>query len=188
LVVMLCFTLSYERYGPYIPLSKRLAKEKVVTQIVQHIKNENGRLTEDNARSISRAVYEESERYALDYRLVLAVMKVESNFSHKAVSSKGARGLLQIKPSLAKYIASDVGIEWQGARTLDEPDKNVKIGVHLLSGLIGNSENLHMALHAYNMGPTRLKEVMGNRPKPNRGFSKIVLEEYDRNVSTLPEP
>ncbi len=37
--------------------------------------------------------------------LILALMKIESNFQHNVVSSRGARGLLQVKPSLAKFIA-----------------------------------------------------------------------------------
>jgi len=51
------------------------------------------------ARDIASFVYVESKSHEVDYRLVLAVMKVESNFRLDAVSPKGARGLLQIKPS-----------------------------------------------------------------------------------------
>jgi soluble lytic murein transglycosylase len=188
---LLCLIIVYHANPNRTASWRSSHEEEIVGKIADHIANENPRLTGGHLASIARAVYEESENCGLDYRFVLAVMKVESNFSQKAVSSKGARGLLQIKPSLAKYIAPEVGIEWHGARTLDDPGKNVKIGLHLLSGLMEDFDNLHMALHAYNMGSRRLKEVkgvMGKRYKPEKGFSKIVLDEYDKNVSLLPDP
>ena len=85
-------------------------KEHITKQITQHLKNENINIEDDTARTISRIVYEESTNYGLDYRLILALMKIESNFKDDAVSSMGARGLLQVKPSVAKYIAQDAGI------------------------------------------------------------------------------
>ncbi len=45
-------------------------------------------LEDEKLRAISEMVYDESLRYKLDYRLVLALMKIESNFRHKVVSKK----------------------------------------------------------------------------------------------------
>jgi soluble lytic murein transglycosylase len=104
------------------------------------------------------------------------------------VSPRGARGLLQIKPSLAKFIAKDVGIKWGGAKTLDEPDTNIKIGVHFFSKLMEDFDNINMALHAYNMGPTRLKEILSEKNKPKNTFLNLVLKEYNKNILILPAP
>jgi soluble lytic murein transglycosylase len=186
-MVILCFIVFYCRYGPKV-LPREAHRQHIIDRTSAYITTENDELNEVQARSISEVVYRESEEYDLDYRLVLAVMKVESNFRLNAVSSRGARGLLQVKPFLAKCIAEDVGIQWRGAKTLDEPEKNIRIGVHLLSGLLERFDTTVAALHAYNIGPTRLRAVSGEKNKSPRGFSKIVLQEYHRNRSVLPEP
>lgn len=187
-MVMLCFTVVSERVGHRFFSLRQPPKEDIVGKIATYVQNENDDLSEDEVRSISETVYEESREYDLDYRLVLAVMKVESNFRCNVVSRQGARGLLQVKPSLAKSIAIDKGIQWTGAGTLDEPDKNIQIGIHLLSELMGKFETTVAALHAYNVGPTRLKERAAEKNRTPRGFSKLVLTEYKRNISVLPEP
>jgi len=49
-------------------------------------------------------------------------------------------------------------------------------------------DNINLALHAYNMGPTRLREIMSERTRQERGFSKLVLREYRKNITLLPDP
>jgi len=99
-------------------------KEEILHHVIDYIRYENKTLKGEEMRNISKLVYDESRRYKLDYRLVLSLMKVESNFRHNAISKKGARGLLQVKPSLARYVAEDAGVFWQGDETLDEPEEN----------------------------------------------------------------
>ena len=70
-------------------------KEEAVSLIVDHIRDKNVRLGDEELKNIAEMVYDESMRYNVDYRLVLAIMKIESNFKHDAVSHKGARGLLR---------------------------------------------------------------------------------------------
>ncbi len=186
-MALLCFMLVYYRYGPKAT-EQDARRQHIIDRTSAYLTTENDELDAAQARSISEVVLRESEDYDLDYRLVLAVMKVESNFRLDAVSSRGARGLLQVRPSLAKYIAQDVGIQWRGAKTLDEPDKNIRIGVHVLSDMLERFETTVAALHAYNVGPTRLKEMAGDKNKSPRGFSKFVLLEYGKNQSVLPDP
>jgi hypothetical protein len=45
-----------------------------------------------------------------------------------------------------------------------------------------------MALHAYNMGPTRLKEILSEKNKPKNTFLNLVLKEYNKNILILPAP
>jgi soluble lytic murein transglycosylase len=163
-------------------------KEHITKQITEHLKNENSAIGDDTAKLISRVVYEESANYGLDYRLILALMKIESNFQYDAVSSRGARGLLQVKPSLAKFIAQDLGIRWDGHNTLDKPDTNLKIGICFFSRLIKDFENINLALKAYNIGPSKVKELLENNTKPTSGFPGLVINEYNKNTSTLPNP
>jgi soluble lytic murein transglycosylase len=187
LMVLLCFTfISVKPAG--VAHREKVKKEEAVSQIIDYIQDKNEKLEDEELRTISETVYDESMRYNIDYRLVLAIMKVESNFRHNVVSERGARGLLQVKPSLARYIAEDVDVKWRGAETLDEPEKNIKIGVHFFSGLIEDFQNINMALHAYHVGSTRLREILTEKKKPQRLYLNLVLDEYDRNVTLLPPP
>jgi len=167
---------------------KAAGQERIIKKIAEYMEKEDATINEDELKDVATVIYKESGQNNLDYRLILAIMKIESNFKHKAVSSKGARGLLQVKPSHAKYIAHDMGIIWHGAKSLDEPEKNIKIGIHFFSMLMEDFDNVNMALHAYNMGPTRLKEIMSDRCGQEKGFSKLVLREYRKNMILLPDP
>jgi soluble lytic murein transglycosylase len=187
LVVVLCFTfISVKPTG--VAHREKVKKEEAINQIIDYIQNENEKLEDKELRTISRMVYDESMRYNVDYRLILAIMKVEINFRHDVVSEQGARGLLQVKPSLARYIAEDVGVKWRGAETLDEPETNIKIGIHFFSRLIEDFQNINMALHAYHVGSTRLREILTEKKKPQRLYLNLVLDEYDRNITLLPPP
>jgi soluble lytic murein transglycosylase len=186
-MVLLCF--AFLSLGPKSVIHREhFKKEGIINQITSYVKTENENLSDTELRTIAKIVYDESLKKKLDYRLVLAIMKVESNFRYAAISRKGARGLLQVKPSLAKYIAQDVGVHWKGDTTLDEPDKNIKIGVHFFSQLVKDFESINMALHAYHVGPTRLREIVAEKKKPEKRYLNLVLNEYDRNKSILPPP
>tara|TARA_B100002051_G_C16491964_1_gene513386 strand:- start:30 stop:647 length:618 start_codon:yes stop_codon:yes gene_type:complete len=79
--------------------------------------------------------------------LGLAVAKIESNFNYKAISSKGAVGVMQIMPLTAKKI---YGIE---RHKLFNPIINIKIGLHFLDSLIKRYKGrIDIALSHYNGG------------------------------------
>ncbi len=161
-------------------------RELILAKTVQFLKQHKTSSSDKRLETIAHSVYEESEKYSIDYRLVLAVMKVESNFKNDAVSSRGARGLLQIKPSLARYIAKDTGMSFSHENALHEPEKNIKIGVNYLSKLIHMFENLVSALHAYNVGPTKAKQTV-SKVSFSTGFTNKVMREYKQIIEVLPE-
>jgi soluble lytic murein transglycosylase len=179
----ICFTaLSYR-----LALAKAEAeKNEVVDQVVAYLKGKTVEIGDDKLKAVVHSVYNESQQADLDYRLALAVIKVESNFKHDVVSKKGARGLFQIKPSLAKYIAKDAGVTWNGDKCLQEPEKNIKLGVYHLSKLVDDFKNLPTALHAYNAGTNRLR-TRSSKSEPKTAFTKRVLKEYEKNMSVLPD-
>jgi soluble lytic murein transglycosylase len=163
-------------------------KAIIVSKTVQYLKGKKISTTDEKLKTIANSVYEESQKYAIDYRLILAVMKIESNFKNEAISRKGARGLLQIKPSLARYIAKDTGIQVEGVTSLHEPEKNIKIGVNYLSKLLDMFEDLASALHAYNAGPSKVKKTSTVNTAPTTRFAKSVLNEYKQIIEVLPDP
>src|SRR5437870_11091622 len=113
-----------------------------------------------------------SERYGVPERLVQAVIRVESAFNPKAVSVKGAQGLMQLMPETASML---------GVRNSFDPKQNIDGGVRHLRGLIDRFGNdLPLALAAYNAGE---KAVVANRGIPpfpeTRDYVTRVLYHYD---------
>ena len=162
-------------------------KSAFVEQIVAYLKGKNVDMREDKLKAVIHTVCDQSKQHDLDYRLALAVIKVESNFNHDVVSRKGARGLFQIKPSLAKYIARNAGVTWDGTQCLHEPDNNIKLGIYHLSKLVEDFKNLPAALHAYNAGESKVKARPAGGGEPKSAFTKRVLKEYRNNIAVLPE-
>ena len=165
-----------------------LEKTAVLERVVAHLRGKEVRMHDEKLRAVVDTVYEESRQRDIDYRLALAVIKVESNFKHDVVSKKGASGLFQIKPSLARYIAKDAGVNWEGADCLKEPDKNIKLGVYHLSRLVEDFRSLPTALSAYNVGSSKVKaRQQKSKSQPKTAFAKRVMKEYQKNISMLPE-
>jgi soluble lytic murein transglycosylase len=189
-VFLVCFVLlgtSVVVLSREIALAKaKPEKNDVIERIVAYLKGKNVEIGDDNLKTVVHSVYDESQQVDLDYRLALAVIKVESNFRQDAVSKKGARGLFQIKPSLARYIAKDAGVAWNGNECLHEPEKNVKLGVYHLSRLMDDFKSLPTALHAYNAGANSMK-TRSAKTVPKTAFTKQVMKEYQKNISILPD-
>jgi soluble lytic murein transglycosylase len=166
--------------------AKTQAEENdAIERVIVHLKNKNVHMKEDKLKKVAYNVYKESRECNLDYRLALAVIEAESNFKQDAVSNKGARGLMQIKPSLAKYIAKDAGVKYNGDRCLHEPEKNIKLGVYHLARLVEDFKNLPTALHAYNAGETKVR-ARTSKKEPKTAYTKQVIEEYKKNLRVLP--
>lgn len=161
-------------------------KVAIKEKIFRYLKERKGSSNDEKLRKIANSVYEEAKDFEIDYRLVLAVMKVESNFKSDAISKKGARGLLQIKPSLAKHVSKKSGVFIKSPKCLEEPEKNIRIGVSHLSWLMEKFENLNTALHAYNVGLGKVKPSAPEDEGPDTRFTRKVLTEYHLIKSALP--
>lgn len=90
--------------------------------------------------------------------LVLALSRQESEFNQFAISSAGARGLMQLMPATAKEVAKDLKLGYQPAKLTDDASYNVQLGSHYLQGLLSNWDNNYvLALAAYNAGHGRVR-------------------------------
>ncbi|WP_247894580.1 lytic transglycosylase domain-containing protein [Azospirillum sp. B510] len=100
--------------------------------------------------------------FALDRALVFAVMRQESRFDPRLVSSAGATGLMQILPSTAQHVRernADIGSDDANRDALFDPSRNMELGQRYLSELLGMPDidsNLFLAAAAYNAGPGTL--------------------------------
>ncbi|MCX8022934.1 MAG: lytic transglycosylase domain-containing protein [Syntrophorhabdaceae bacterium] len=163
-------------------------KEVVVKSIVSFLKEQKVKMSDRKLKEMANTIYEEARANDVDYRLILAIIKVESNFSPKATSRDGAKGLMQIKPSLARLISKEKGIDLKHPRHLNEPEKNIKIGTYHISRLLDAFDNIHSALHAYNAGPKKAKNRIEKDIDSETAFSRKVLREYGEYMAVLPDP
>ena len=106
--------------------------------------------------------------------LVRAVIVVESGFNPRAVSKKGAIGLMQLQPATAKRY---------GVKNIYDPEQNVRAGAHYLSDLLNRFDsNLELALAAYNAGEEAV-ERYGRHVPPYRetlAYVPSVMKVYHR--------
>ncbi len=92
-----------------------------------------------------------SEEYNLEPSFVYAVVECESGFDRKAVSSVGARGLMQIMPETFFWLQEKTGEELS-EEELFTPEVNIKYGCYLYSILLREFENEESAVAAYHAG------------------------------------
>jgi soluble lytic murein transglycosylase-like protein len=112
-------------------------------------------------------------KYRLPEALLLAVMAVESNFDHRAVSEKGALGLMQLMPATAKemYVSDAL-----------EPAQNIEGGARYLRILANMYDgDLVRTLAAYNAGPEAVRRAGGEVPDipETREYVRKVVALYE---------
>jgi len=115
------------------------------------------------------AVY--SRRQSLDPRLVHAVVAVESGFDPRAVSRKGARGLMQLMPETAREL---------GVEDAFDPSQNLRGGIEYLRRMVDRfGGDLRLALASYNAGPEAVTRHGGVPPfAETAGYVRKVLDLY----------
>ena len=101
------------------------------------------------------------DEYAVDYDMVKAVIQTESSWNHKAVSTSGAVGLMQILPSTDKDEFNTP------EQDLYDPYVNVTVGIKYLSHLNQHFDDINATLTAYSHGPTITRKYSENYIKNN---------------------
>jgi len=94
--------------------------------------------------------------FRVDPALVYALTRVESNFDTAAVSSAGARGLMQIMPVTASYVVGDAALADEAGEGLDDPAINLDLGQRYVLDLARDrvvGGDLIRLLASYNAGP-----------------------------------
>jgi soluble lytic murein transglycosylase len=119
-----------------------------------------------------------AEEYRVDPALIRSMIATESSFNPKAVSRKGAQGLMQLMPSTAARI---------GVRDAFDPEENIRGGtkhMRVLLDTFGNDLNLSLA--AYNAGEN-LVQRLGRIPdfKETHDYVRSIKERYGKSTMTL---
>jgi soluble lytic murein transglycosylase len=117
-----------------------------------------------------RIVEEIASRHGVDPLLVKAIIKAESMYDARALSPKGAMGLMQLMPETARIL---------GIQDPFDPHQNVEGGVRYLKYLIEKFGDLSLALAAYNAGPQIVEQIRSIPPYPEtQSYVKKVLKHY----------
>lgn len=149
-------------------------------RIYSVLKSHHTGLPDFSAWGIAKAIVAESRRHDIDPMLILAIIKIESRFRPDAVSPRGARGLMQILPFVARSFAGDVGFTSDHVdRNLHDPALNIRLGVHYLMRLKGRFEHTKLALIAYNRGPTEVRKLLREKKSIPTGYAEDVMATRD---------
>ncbi len=109
-------------------------------------------------------------KYEIDTDLIVAVIRVESNFKKKAKSRKGAMGLMQLMPETARIL---------GVKNAYNPKDNIYAGTRYLRQLLNSFNDLRLSLAAYNAGPKAVEKFNGIPPYPEtRAYVSLVMQLY----------
>lgn len=134
-------------------------------------------LSPDNRKPKSGAYDPIIEKYANDYQvdpsLIRSIIATESGFDARAVSPKGARGLMQLMPATAARL---------GVKNSFDPEENIRGGVRHFRSLMDNfGNNLALSLAAYNAGEN-LVQRLGRVPaiKETLDYVESVTRRYGR--------
>jgi len=127
--------------------------------------------------AFSWEIADAADRYGVPERLIWAVIRVESGFDHRAVSPRGARGLMQLMPATAAQL---------GVRDVFNPRENIDAGTrHLRAMMLRFRYDLRLAIAAYNAGE---KPVLAHRGVPPYPETRQYVTQVLRLYNTPGEP
>jgi len=145
----------------------------VRSEEVDHFERDLTPATGTTALKLPDVVGSASHRYHLDPDLVNSVIRAESGFNPKAVSRKGAKGLMQLEPQTAAQL---------GVSDVFDPSANVDGGTRYLRELLVRYDfDLIKALAAYNAGPQRVKQYHGVPPYyETQAYVAKIVRDFNR--------
>jgi soluble lytic murein transglycosylase-like protein len=111
--------------------------------------------------------------YRLDTSLIRSMIAKESNFNARAVSPKGARGLMQLMPATAATV---------GVRNIHDPEENIRGGMKYMRKLMDKFDNnLVLSLAAYNAGENLVQRI-GKVPnyRETKDYVRTITARYGK--------
>ena len=127
------------------------------------------------AEDLHQILSKPSAQHNVDEDLLASVIKAESGGHARAVSSAGARGLMQLMPGTARQL---------GVADSFAPEQNVQGGTTYLDALLTRyHDNIALALAAYNAGPGAVDRYHGIPPyRETQLYVARVIHEFNRRV------
>jgi len=109
--------------------------------------------------------------HKVDPAMVMAIIMAESSYNPKAISKKGAKGLMQLMPTTARSL---------GVKDIFNPEHNINAGVRYFKKLLNQFDgDVELALAAYNAGSRKVREHRGIPPfGATKYYIKKVIKYY----------
>ncbi|MFL0247472.1 lytic transglycosylase domain-containing protein [Candidatus Clostridium stratigraminis] len=129
-----------------------------------------------------------SRKYNLDPYLISAVIKTESNYKPRALSSKSAYGLMQITPDTAEWAAKEMKLNNYKNEKLFDPDYNINMGCWYLDNLKKEfNGNMDLVLAAYNGGRGNVEKWLADSEHSSDGVNLhyIPFKETDKYIKRV---
>jgi soluble lytic murein transglycosylase-like protein len=121
--------------------------------------------------NLAMQIEEVARSEGIEPQLAFDLVRVESEFNHRAVSPVGALGLTQLMPETARLLSP--GITRQ---QIFDPETNLRLGFRFFRSLLNYYHgDVKTALLAYNRGPTIVDRLIANGIDPNNGYAHAVL-------------
>jgi len=152
--VMLSKGQTHGDFAAIAEIANSISMSNVAIRAAQESERKNG-------VTLVGYAFPKIEKYMKDdnveWALVHALVRQESRYDAAAVSSAGARGLMQLMPATANEVAKRAGLSHQTAWLTSRPAHNVDLGTRYLHQLLQKyNGNYALALAAYNAGPSRV--------------------------------
>ena len=164
-----------------VALAKSLDLPAAQMRLAQSLGRSEGRY--DLSALFPVPTWRPASGYTLDRALVFAFMRAESAFDPRAESHAGARGVMQVMPATARYIAARADLEHPNSSALFEPETSILFGQAYLEHLLQRpwiGDNLMYLAVAYNAGPGRVlqwRETLGIEDDPLLFLESIPMRE-----------
>ncbi len=132
-------------------------------------------------KSVQHLLQEASTKHGIDYALLQALIATESGFDSRAVSPKGAVGLMQLIPPTAARYGVKAGKNASIEKKLTDPVVNIRAGASYLSDLIKMFPGqIELALAAYNAGEGAVQRAGNKIPNypETKNYVKTVMQLY----------
>ncbi len=127
-------------------------------------------------RKYSIYVQQYAKEYNLDENLVYSIMKAESKFDEKAISRRGAKGLMQIADITRDWAIEE--LELSEDIDIYDPETNIRIGCWYLNRLYREFGDTELVIMSYNGGSGNVKKWLSDKEYSHDG----------ENIHTIPFP
>jgi soluble lytic murein transglycosylase len=112
---------------------------------------------------------------AVEHPLVLAIIRQESAYRPDAISSAGARGLMQLMPRTAQEVATKLSLPYSAGRLLTDTDYNLTLGQAYFGSVLNRFDGSYvLALAGYNAGPSRAQQWRAEMGDPRGDLDAVI--------------
>jgi hypothetical protein len=177
-------TATQKNAAAKIPASRKAVVQSLTNGVAPNpVTPPGGEITED--RSTYAAFIEKySSEYGVDPKLIHSMIATESAFNPRAVSPKGAQGLMQLMPGTAAYL---------GVTNPFDPEENISGGIRYMRSLLdmfsGYPDGLLLSLAAYNAGENLVRRL-GRVPaiQETNNYVRTIIQRYGQTETVVQDP